>query len=118
MRLAISLFLRNLFFTVVNPGLVAGLIPYLILGNKAEKWYAQPFHFYHYAGILMAIPGVMILLYSIVCFAIDGLGTLSPADPTKDLVISGLYRFTRNPMYVGVLLILFGEALFFQSAMM
>ena len=44
-----------------------------------------------------------------------GRGTLSPVDPTKKLVTSGLYRHTRNPMYVGVLMSLIGEALFFRS---
>ena len=44
-----------------------------------------------------------------------GKGTLSPADPTKRLVITGLYKYTRNPMYVGVMLLLLGESLFFRS---
>jgi protein-S-isoprenylcysteine O-methyltransferase Ste14 len=44
-----------------------------------------------------------------------GKGTLSPADPTKKLVVKGLYRFSRNPMYVGVTMMLVGESIFFQS---
>ena len=48
-------------------------------------------------------------------FATQGKGTLSPADPTKKLVVTGLYRYSRNPMYIGVLLILAGEMVFFQS---
>lgn len=56
------------------------------------------------------------MFHCIVRFAIDGLGTLSPADPTKRLVTFGLYRFSRNPMYVGVMMILLGEVVFTQSA--
>ena len=55
------------------------------------------------------------MLECIFRFAVEGRGTLSPADPTKKLVIRGLYRFSRNPMYIGVMMILIGEAIFFQS---
>lgn len=111
----LSLVFRNLFFTILQPGLVAGLIPYWILGGDAKNLFAQPFEFYHYAGIIMFIIGLVIMLSCIVSFAVKGRGTLSPLDPTKRLVVTGLYRFSRNPMYVGVMLILIGEALFFQS---
>src|SRR5687768_254460 len=57
----------------------------------------------------------MILFHCIYMLAKIGRGTLSPADPTKKLVITGLYRYSRNPMYVGVILILFGEAVIMQS---
>lgn len=56
------------------------------------------------------------MLWCIISFAVKGNGTLSPVDPTKKLVITGPYNFSRNPMYVGVILILIGEAIFFQSA--
>ena len=55
------------------------------------------------------------MFHCIIRFAVEGRGTLSPADPTKKLVIKGLYGFSRNPMYVGVMMILIGEATFFQS---
>ena len=59
--------------------------------------------------------GLAVLLTCIVSFATRGRGTLSPADPTKKLVISGLYRFSRNPMYIGVTMMLLGESIFFRS---
>ena len=108
-----SLFLRNLFFTVLQPGVVAGLIPYLILRYKIDDVFDQPFHFHKALGVLLVLTGLIILFDCIVRFAVQGRGTLSPADPTKKLVIKGLYRFSRNPMYVGVLLILTGETIFF-----
>ena len=48
-------------------------------------------------------------------FTFAGKGTPAPIDPPKELVERGLYRFSRNPMYVGVLFILFGEAIFFAT---
>jgi len=111
----LSLLLRNLFFTILQPGLVAGLIPYWILGDKVNSTLVQPLQFYHYAGAIIFLMGLVIMLSCIISFAVEGRGTLSPADPTKRLVITGLYKFSRNPMYVGVTMILIGEAIFFQS---
>jgi len=110
-----SLFLRNLLFTILQPGLVAGLIPFWILGSNVKGALAQPFNFYHYLAMLIFAIGFVIMLTCIISFAIQGRGTLSPADPTKKLVTAGLYRFSRNPMYVGVMMMLIGESIFFQS---
>ncbi|HEV8080565.1 MAG TPA: isoprenylcysteine carboxylmethyltransferase family protein [Chitinophagaceae bacterium] len=111
----LSLLLRNLFFTIVQPGLVAGLIPFWILGTKAKNLFTNHFGLYQYAGVIVFIIGLIVMLHCILNFAIKGRGTLSPADPTKQLVITGLYKYSRNPMYVGVMLILIGEAIYFQS---
>ena len=61
------------------------------------------------------ILGALGLLWSIWQFFAEGRGTLAPVDPPKHLVIHGLYRYVRNPMYVSVMLILLGEAAFFAS---
>lgn len=111
----VSLFFRNLLFTILQPGVVAGLIPFWILGKKAKEAFDQSWLFYHYAGLVMFTAGLAILMICIVSFAIHGRGTLSPADPTKKLVTLGLYKFSRNPMYVGVTLVLMAESIFFQS---
>lgn len=110
-----SLLLRNLFFTILQPGLVAGLIPFLILGEKVNGLFIWPFEYYQYIAFFIFTIGLAIMLTCIISFAIQGKGTLSPANPTKKLVIKGLYKYSRNPMYVGVMLILIGEALFFGS---
>jgi protein-S-isoprenylcysteine O-methyltransferase Ste14 len=107
-----SLLLRNLFFTILQPGVVAGLIPYLLLKDKWDTIFATPFHIHQFAALLVFGLGLMIMLYCIYMFAKIGRGTLSPADQTKELVIEGLYRYSRNPMYVGVILMLIGEAWF------
>ena len=110
-----SLFLRNLFFTILQPGLVAGLIPLWITGFKINNMFDEVWQLHNYIGTIVFLIGLLIMLWCIISFAVKGQGTLSPADPTKRLVVAGLYKFSRNPMYVGVILILIGEAIFFQS---
>lgn len=111
----VSLLLRNLFFTILQPGLVAGLFPYWILGNQFAKGFAGPFDWHKYMAILVFAAGFLIMIACILQFAVEGRGTLSPIDPTKRLVIKGLYKYSRNPMYVGVVLILIAETVFFTS---
>jgi protein-S-isoprenylcysteine O-methyltransferase Ste14 len=111
----LSLFFRNLFFTILQPGVVVGFVPYLILGNRFRETWKNDLTAFQYLAILIFIVGIVILFYCIGMFAIKGRGTLSPADPTKKLVVAGLYKFSRNPMYVGVILMLIGEAIFFRS---
>ena len=110
-----SLFLRNLFFTILQPGIVAGLIPFLLIKRSLNTTLEQPFQFYHFLGMLVFIVGFLLMMICIINFAIRGKGTLSPADPTKRLVIVWPYTFSRNPMYLGVMMILIGEGIFFQS---
>ena len=112
----LSLFIRNLLFTILQPGLVAGLIPLWITGVRINSIFDEVWQLHHYIGTIAFLIGFIIMLWCIISFAVKGRGTLSPVDPTKKLVISGLYHFSRNPMYVGVILILIGEAIFFQSA--
>lgn len=78
--------------------------------------FANPFQLQHYTGMLIFLAGLSVMLHCIARFALDGLGTLSPADPTRRLVTSGLYRFSRNPMYAGVMLMLLGEVVFCGEA--
>lgn len=65
--------------------------------------------------MLLIGAGACILLWCIYAFARHGKGTLSPVDPARRLVVSGLYRYVRNPMYLGVTTVLLGETLFFKS---
>ena len=112
---SLSLILRNVLFTLLQPGIVAGFVPYLLVRNKLPYLTSHPFQFLQYVGIVIGFLGILIMTHCIIRFATHGQGTLSPADPTKRLVISGLYHYSRNPMYVGVMLILIGEAVFCQS---
>jgi protein-S-isoprenylcysteine O-methyltransferase Ste14 len=110
-----SLLFRNFIFTVLQPGLVAGVIPYYMVRGRVDAL-EKPFHFHLYAGLLLLVVGLIVMLRCIIQFALEGMGTLSPADPTKRLVVRGLYQYSRNPMYVGVTMILTGEAILTQSA--
>lgn len=111
----LSLLLRNLIFTVLQPGVVTGLIPYLLLRNSGRTFFPDSWTIRHYVGALVMISGFSILLSCILRFATEGKGTISPVDPTKKLVAKGLYRYSRNPMYLGAMLALTGEAVFWQS---
>ncbi len=68
-----------------------------------------------YVAVLLLAIGVAILLRSIWFFARVGKGTLAPFDETQKLIVVGLYRYVRNPMYVGVILILLAESWFVLS---
>lgn len=109
-----SLFLRSLLFTLLAPGVVAGLLPYLIL--KGNMMIPGPLGISHYAAIIIFIFGFTVLIHCIIGFAVKGRGTLLPMDPTKHLVISGFYKYSRNPMYVGVISMLVSESLFSGSS--
>lgn len=108
-----TLLLRSLFGTII-PGTVIGLIPYLIV----TRWRPTTVTHWGAAQFLSLMPiaiGVAILVHCILLFAVVGRGTLSPLDPPKRFVVRGFYRYVRNPMYVGCLITLLGDALFFQS---
>jgi protein-S-isoprenylcysteine O-methyltransferase Ste14 len=106
--------LRSLFFTLVLPGTVAGLIPYLILSGSGAS-VGQPWTPLQFLSLVPMLVGGGILLRCVWDFMVKGRGTLAPVDPPKRLVVQGLYRYVRNPMYLGVLTLLLGEAAFFQS---
>lgn len=66
-------------------------------------------------GILFLLLGVPLFIQSIILFVKIGKGTLAPWNPTKKLVVKGLYRHMRNPMIFGVYIILFAESFLFKS---
>lgn len=105
--------LRSLLWTVLLPGMIAGFIPwqYLGVGSAPVDW-RNPRHL---AAMAVIAAGVFLLATCIWEFARSGRGTLSPVDPPKHLVVRGLYRYVRNPMYVAVTLIVLGEALLLWS---
>jgi protein-S-isoprenylcysteine O-methyltransferase Ste14 len=108
-----SLALRSLFWTVAFPGMVAGYVPWRFFGFSEAQvdWRRPP----HVLGLLCIVIGTLLLAACIVEFAKSGRGTLSPADPPRHLVVRGLYRHVRNPMYLSVTMILLGEAVLMQS---
>ncbi len=109
----VSFFLKHLLWTTLCPGTVTLLIPWLLLADDASGFHSSGWT--HWLGLFMIGAGCIVLFSCILMFARFGKGTLSPFDPARHLVIKGLYRYVRNPMYIGVLIILLGEALTFQS---
>jgi protein-S-isoprenylcysteine O-methyltransferase Ste14 len=100
----------SLLFLVAAPGVVAGLIPWWLTGWDVE----EPLPFWaplRVLGGLMIAAGVLALLDSFRRFVVEGFGTPAPVAPTEELVVGGLYRYVRNPMYVAVAAIIFGQAL-------
>lgn len=110
-----SLVIRNLIFTILQPGIVAGLVPFLILKKLEQPSNTECNTILELLGLLSFGLGLLLFLGCVYCFIRYGKGTLSPADPTKALVATGVYRYSRNPMYIAILLILFGESMYFQS---
>jgi protein-S-isoprenylcysteine O-methyltransferase Ste14 len=105
---------KTLIFTIVVPGTVTVLVPYLLLsadGDVVRPDLGSPWAL----GLVAMLLGAAIYLWCAWDFAFAGRGTPAPIDPPRELVVRGLYRFVRNPMYVGVLLALVGEAALFRS---
>ena len=104
----------SLAFLVLAPGVVAGLLP-----GAISQWRLGPWPFgeaaFRTVGVVMALAGFAWLVDSFARFALQGLGTPAPVFPTRKLVVSGGYRFVRNPMYVAVLALILGQALLFAS---
>jgi protein-S-isoprenylcysteine O-methyltransferase Ste14 len=104
--------IKTAIFTIFIPGTVAVYVPYRLTRGAI----AQPPS--DRIGVLALLPilfGIGVHLYSAWHFAVTGLGTPAPIDPPKTLVVRGPYRLTRNPLYVGVVSVLFGEALMVRS---
>jgi protein-S-isoprenylcysteine O-methyltransferase Ste14 len=105
--------LRSLLWTILLPGFFAGYLPWRFfgLGRSQFGW----FDAVSLLGLLAIAIGVVLLGACIVEFARSGKGTLSPVDPPRHLVVQGLYRYVRNPMYLSVTTIVLGEALLMRS---
>jgi protein-S-isoprenylcysteine O-methyltransferase Ste14 len=105
---------RIILFTLLLPGTFTVAVPYALLAMD-HGGHEQHGTLRQWLGIVPITTGALMLLWCIVDFARFGRGTLAPVDPPKHLVIRGLYRYVRNPMYVGVTIILLGEYLLFDS---
>ena len=68
-----------------------------------------------FLGVLLFVPGLILFGWTVRDFFVQGQGTLAPWDPPKFLVAEGSYRWCRNPMYVGVLLLIWGQGLWWRS---
>ncbi len=101
------------------PFMVLVVVPALIL-NYQNPWSIIPLH--HLSrewsislGLVILVAGLLLFIQSLNLFIKIGKGTLAPWNPTQNIVVKGLYRHVRNPMLIGVNLLLFAEALLFRS---
>ena len=104
----------SIVFLFVAPGIVAGLVPWGLSGWRLEPPLLA-LERLRWAGCLLLLLGGALLLETFARFALQGLGTPAPIAPTKTLVVTGSYRFVRNPMYVAVISLILGQGLLFGN---
>ena len=115
------LWVKGILFTILVPGTVAVYIPWLFMRNRLPDINTGLFH---WAGLLIMIAGIFIYLLTTFSFLLKGKGTpaiwftkaisfIIGEEPVK-MVSSGLYKYSRNPMYIGVMTIVTGQGLYFQ----
>src|SRR2546425_12059144 len=107
------LLLKNLLFTLVVPGTVGVYVPLFLARDRP----AAAGLMFLFALVLLAL-GSVIYAWCVWDFAVFGRGTPAPIDAPKKLVVRGLYRYTRNPIYLGVLTVLLGWVVMFQGALL
>ena len=95
-------------FLLIAPGVVAGLTPWWLTGWRTGAAYPAPVQI---TGTMLIAVGAAALLAAFEQFAIQGRGTPAPPAPTAQLVVRGLYRYVRNPMYLAVLAVITGQGL-------
>jgi len=104
--------LGSVCFLLLAPGIVAGVVPWFLC-----RWQMQPpvlgITVFRFLGGALIAAGLPAVLDSFARFALQGMGTPAPVLPTRHLVVTGLYRYVRNPMYVGVLCLILGQGLLF-----
>jgi protein-S-isoprenylcysteine O-methyltransferase Ste14 len=97
-------------FLVLAPGTVAGLIPWWISRCQLNPPFLS-FAPFRAIGILLIAAGTAVVLEAFTRFALQGIGTPAPIFPTRHLVVTGSYRYVRNPMYLAVTSLILGQAL-------
>src|SRR3954466_2312682 len=88
----------SVLFLFVAPGVVAGLVPWLLTSWRSS----HPATAFVVVGVVLIALGTGVLLHAFGRFVFEGRGTPAPAAPTERLVVGGLYRHVRNPMYLAV----------------
>lgn len=97
-------------FFAAAPGIVAGLVPWSLTrwrpGAEFGHWLPA-----RLLGVVIVVAGTAVLVHAFARFVVEGIGTPAPIAPTAHLVVGGLYRYVRNPMYVAVVAAILGQAL-------
>jgi protein-S-isoprenylcysteine O-methyltransferase Ste14 len=96
-------------FLVLVPGTAAGVVPWLLTGWRGRE--PPPHPVIRLVGLVLVVVGTVVLVGAFVRFVTEGRGTPAPIAPTERLVVGGLYRYVRNPMYLAVAATIVGQAL-------
>ncbi|HEX3267635.1 MAG TPA: isoprenylcysteine carboxylmethyltransferase family protein [Gaiellaceae bacterium] len=96
----------SLVFLALAPGIVAGLVPWLLTGWNSS----DPPVWLQLAGWVVLVAGAAVVVEAFGRFVVEGIGTPAPVAPTEKLVVGGLYRYVRNPMYIAVAAVILGQA--------
>jgi protein-S-isoprenylcysteine O-methyltransferase Ste14 len=97
-------------FFLVGPGIAVGLVPWLLTGWQVR----QPVPYWapmRMLGVILLVAGLIVLVQAFVRFVVEGLGTPVPIAAPERLVVGGLYRYVRNPMYVAIVMAIVGQVL-------
>ncbi|MEI5102657.1 methyltransferase [Streptomyces sp. PmtG] len=94
-------------FLALAPGVVAGVVPWWLTRWEAGHWWGAV---RVVGGVVLVVAGA-VLAHAFARFVTEGLGTPAPVLPTEHLVVGGLYRHVRNPMYVAVVAAIAGQGL-------
>jgi protein-S-isoprenylcysteine O-methyltransferase Ste14 len=97
-------------FFALAPGTVAGLVPWMLTGWRPDAAFGHWLPA-RVAGIVILVAGAAFLVHAFGRFVVEGLGTPSPTAPPAHLVVGGVYRYVRNPMYLAVIAAVLGQAL-------
>jgi protein-S-isoprenylcysteine O-methyltransferase Ste14 len=103
--------LKTILFTILVPGTVTVYVPWYLLSRSTPSGLGP----IRYLGLLPMLAGTATYLWCAWDFVFAGKGTPAPIDAPRELVVRGLYRYIRNPMYAGVLCMLLGETIWFGS---
>ncbi len=107
--------LGSALFFVIAPLMLVGFIPWWV-----TQWEFRPAFFgidlTRILGVMLIIVGAPGVVDSFARFALEGLGTPAPIAPPQKLVVTGLYRYVRNPIYIAVVAVVFGQALLFGDS--
>jgi protein-S-isoprenylcysteine O-methyltransferase Ste14 len=106
--------LVSVIFFLFAPAMIAGAIPWSI-----TRWrITRPLPYgtlVQSVGVLLIVLGTAVLVHAFARFVIEGSGTPAPVAPPSRLVVGGLYRYVRNPMYLAVLTVILGQAVLFGA---
>lgn len=103
-------FAKALFAFLVLPGIVAFALPLWMAPRIVDP------RAVHWVGLPSLAVGLVVLMWCVRDFYVTGRGTLAPWTPPQKLVVVGLYKWSRNPMYLGVVMMLGGWAIWFSSS--